>query len=67
MSKKPRTYSKAGRPPVDRPSVKKSVSMLPEVYQYLVLIGDGVLSHGVKAVAEFHEEFSKLETPKGSS
>lgn len=55
MSKKPRTYPKAGRPRVDTPKVKKSVSLLPDVHQYLLQVGWGNLSSGVETAAEFHK------------
>jgi hypothetical protein len=66
MAKKPSIYPKAGRPPVAMPKVKKSVSLAPELYQYLLKVGSGKLSGGVEAAAVFHQSSqssSKLNQP----
>jgi hypothetical protein len=63
MAKKPSLYPKAGRPPVAMPKVKKSVSLAPELYQYLLKVGKGKLSGGVEAAAVFHQSSSKLNQP----
>jgi hypothetical protein len=69
-------YPKAGRPPVATPKVKKSVSLAPELYQYLLKVGKGNLSKGVEAAAVFHQSSNKLSSklnqrtaiePKGAS
>jgi hypothetical protein len=76
MDLKPSSSPKAGRPRVETPKVKKSVSLAPELYQYLLKIGKGKLSGGVEAAAVFHQSSSKLSSklnqptatePKGAS
>jgi hypothetical protein len=43
----------AGRPPVgDVPTVRRSISMLPDDWQHVEEVGDGNASAGVRALVE---------------
>ena len=48
---------KAGRPQVDVLKLKKSISLTPDVHDYLLRIGKGNLSGGVALTTEFHKTF----------
>lgn len=53
-----------GRKPTDPAThiIKKSVSLSPDVYDHLLLVGNKKLSKGIRIVAEFHQEAQKTKS-----
>ena len=43
-------------------TIKKSVSLLPDIYKHLMHVGGNELSKGVRLVAEFHLEAQKTKS-----
>ena len=51
------TKRRVGRPAVTMPRLKKSISLAPDVHDYLLKIGQGSLSGGVALATKFHAKF----------
>lgn len=53
------TERKVGRPRSEVLTVKKSISLMPDSYAYLLALGEGSLSGGVSKVTQFHQNYFK--------